>query len=562
MAAGIFRLGSCLLTRVTGLDALGALYEQARALPHGNFEDRALAVLGLEVEAKGVGHLPVTGPLVIVANHPHGALDGLALLAAARRVRPDVRLIANYVLARIPELRDLCFFVDPFDRPGAAERSRAGLRAAHLWLRQGGALIMFPSGEVAHRRPAGSRGSLLLGARGFSRAIARQRGSRRMEPTRDDSDWCSTAGRLASAASASVVLASIDGSNSWWFYAAGRLHRFLRTALLARELLNKRGARIHVSFARPLRQAPRLTPVGAPVDGDALEQDIRRLPAERCLIDGDPFAVFCAPAAELPSVLQEVGRLREATYRLVGEGTGRAIDLDAFDRTYLHLFTWDRRARCIVGAYRLGLVDRILPRTGVNGLYTRQLFRYDARLFASLPPAIELGRSFVRIEYQRQYSALLLLWKGIGQFVVRNPGYRVLFGPVSISTRYSDASHRLLMAFLLQNHRHAELAELVEAINPVKQPPPGRGSVLPSTVAETEEMISRLETDGKGIPILLRQYLKLNARVLGFNVDPAFGDVVDALMMVDLADVDEAILRRYFGRDGAQRVLQARRAAA
>jgi putative hemolysin len=538
MSGFAFGLRSRVLLKLTGLARLAGDYEAANRLPGARFEDRALQILGIRVEARGLDHLPRTGPLVIVANHPHGALDGLALLSAVHGTRSDVRLIANHLLARIPELHDSCFFIDPFGGPAAAERSRSGLRAAHLWLRQGGALIIFPAGEVAHRRAA----------RGFSRAIA--------EYTPDESDWCSTAGRLAQSASAPVVLASIQGRNSRLFYTAGRLHPLLRTALLPRELLRKRGATVHVSFNAPLARRPRVVPVVPEVDREALVEDIRRLAPARCVVNADPFAVYCAPAEELPAVLREIGRLREVTYRLVGEGTGRSIDLDQFDRTYLHLFTWDRRAECIVGAYRLAPTDRIVASEGVEGLYTRRLFRFDAELFQRLPPAIELGRSFVRAEYQRHYTALLLLWKGIGQYVVRNPRYRVLFGPVSISTRYSDASHRLLMAFLFQNHRHAELSELVQAINPKTQSPAlRRGTALPSNLAETEKLLGQLEADGKGIPVLLRQYLKLNARVLGFNVDPEFGDALDALMMVDLMDVDPAILRRYFGREGAEQLI-------
>jgi putative hemolysin len=237
----------------------------------------------------------------------------------------------------------------------------------------------------------------------------------------------------------------------------------------------------------------------------------------------------------------------------VGEGTGRLLDLDVFDETYSHLFVWDRRERQIVGAYRIGRTDRIMAADGVRGLYTRSLFQYDARLIARLSPALELGRSFVRPEYQRNYNALLLLWKGIGQFVVRHPAYRVLFGPVSISARYSDHSHQMLMAFLRQNHFDSGLAELVEAINPAR--PSAPLLAVPTSIEDMNRLVSRSETDNKGVPILLRQYLKLNARLIAFNVDPTFGDALDALMFVDLTRVDRSILKRYLGQDAAGRYL-------
>jgi len=284
--------------------------------------------------------------------------------------------------------------------------------------------------------------------------------------------------------------------------------------------------------------------------------DIVRLPAESCLVESGTFQIFCARARQIPAALREIGRLRAATYRAVGEGTGCRLDLDGFDQRYLHLFSWDRDRRQIVGAYRIGQTDRIMAAEGVTGLYTRTLFRYNERLIARLSPALELGRSFVRAEYQKNYTALLLLWKGIGQFVVRHPHYRVLFGPVSISARYSDSSHRLLMALLRQNHLDRELAELAEAINPYDvNPAPPVSTAIPQSIEEANRFVMRAEADQKGVPVLLRQYLKLNARLIGFNVDPNFGDALDALMMVDLAAVDPAILNRYFGRQEAAQFL-------
>src|SRR5262249_52669641 len=191
--------------------------------------------------------------------------------------------------------------------------------------------------------------------------------------------------------------------------------------------------------------------------------------------------------------------------------------------------------------------DHIVAARGVSGLYTRTLFRYDEQLIDRMAPALELGRSFVRAEYQRNYRALLALWKGIGQFVARNPQYSVLFGPVSVSARYSDFSHALLKAFLEQNRLHADLERLVEAVNP-RRAAVNSPQAVPASIDAIDRLVAAGESDGKGVPVLLRQYLKLNARVLGFNVDPAFGDALDALMMVDLRAVDAGILNRYLGR--------------
>lgn len=567
-----------LLSALLQLEACRALYQQTLSAPDDKpFEMRALDALAIQPICSPTEEalIPKHGPLVMASNHPHGALDGLLLASILRSARPDARILTNHLLSRIPELADLCFFVDPFGGPTAAARSQAGLRAAHVWVKRGGSLIVFPAGEVAHVR--------------------------RADGSYADSPWRATIGRLVLATGAQVVPAFIEGVNSRSFYAAGRVHPALRTALLARELLKQRGRAVAVRLAPPLaardlvavaHDAAKATQVirsavdelGRQVrvpalnggDGkadtttrscfvsaasrtDSIATEVERLPEQSCLVESGAFQVFCADASQIPSALREIGRLREVTYRAVGEGTGRGVDLDAFDERYLHLFSWDRDRKQVVGAYRIGRTDQIMAARGVEGLYTRTLFRYDERLIARLSPALELGRSFIRSEYQKNYNALLLLWKGIGQFVVRYPEYRVLFGPVSISARYCDHSQRLLMAFLEQNHLDRDLAELVEAINPGVTPAAPSPSAIPQSIPRSIDAANRLveqaEADGKGVPILLRQYLKLNARLLGFNVDPAFGDALDALMMVDLTTVQPAILNRYFGREEAARFL-------
>jgi putative hemolysin len=557
-----------LLSWALRLNRLRELYAQANA-DHSGFPTSALRVLSARADchADEVAHIPADGPLLVAANHPHGALDGLLLLDLIGRARKDVRLLANHLLARIPELRDFCFFVDPFERPGAAERSLAGLRAAHLWLRRGGALVVFPAGEVAHIRRA-------------DRSIA-------------DSPWRSTVGRIALATGARVVPVRIEGTNSPLFYAAGRVHPLLRTVLLSRELLRSRGRCVTVRVGHPLstdelrrhgRTADGVTaairgaveglesadvsravgtqlrdvPVAPALDPAALEEEIHRLPETAKLVDGGALQVYCAEAGQIPQVLGEIGRLRELAYRLVGEGTGTRTDIDRFDAHYQHLFVWNQLRREVVGAYRIGRSDLIVASVGVEGLYTRTLFRYDEHLLRHLPPALELGRSFVRVDYQRHHAPLLLLWRGICSFIARHPQYRVLFGAVSMSAHYSDRTREMLMAFLEQNHLDRALAELVSPENAPRSTRPKDlpGGTVPSTVEEADTLVSTLESDGRGMPVLLRQYLRLNARLLAFNVDSAFGDALDALMMVDLANVDVRVLRRYFGQENARVFLE------
>jgi putative hemolysin len=521
-----------LLSRLAGLDDLRRVYAD---LPLGSddaFPDRVLTALNIEASVRpgDLEHIPGEGPLIVAANHPRGALDGLALAVVLRQRRADVRLVANRLLAGVPELQSKCFFVDPFGGPAAAARSLSGLRSAHLWLRQGGAIVLFPAGEVAHERDG--------------------------HGTLRDRRWSQTLARLAAGAGATVVPAFIEGGNSRLFYAAGRLHPALRTFLLPRELLRARGSRVAVRVGRPIAPSPCDTlTIRAQQAVSSLARsestpaaEIARLPPAARLLQSGRFEVFHADAREIPTTLQEIGRLRAVTFAAAGEGSGTDIDLDAFDRHYVHLFVWDRDRQAVVGAYRIGRADHIVRTRGIDGLYTRTLFRYGTPLVDALAPALELGRSFVRLEYQRDYQPLLLLWRGIGQFVVRHPEYRWLFGPVSISARYAQASRAAMTAFLQRHHGDESMSALVTPLHPGE--PASMGGSVPATATEADRLVATLEADGKGMPVLLRQYLKLGARALGISIDPVFGGVTDVLMVVDLTAVSPAILRRYVGDDG------------
>jgi putative hemolysin len=284
-----------------------------------------------------------------------------------------------------------------------------------------------------------------------------------------------------------------------------------------------------------------------------LQAEIDALPPDQRLVDRGRFHVYCARAGQIPRALQEIGRLRELTFRAVGEGTGRCADIDLFDAFYLHLFVWDAHAASIVGAYRLGLVDEILARHGKRGLYTHSLFKYRTRMLDALSPAIELGRSFVRAEYQRSFAPLLLLWSGIGRFVERSPQYAVMFGAVSISARYAPASRRLIVEYLSAHGADTRLARYVSPRRPFRDSArtPGAAIPAPGSIDELSRRIAQIEHDGKGVPVLLRQYLQLGGRLLGFNLDRDFADTLDGLIMLDLRDVEEAVLARYMGTRGA-----------
>jgi putative hemolysin len=523
--------------------------------------------------------IPATGPVVITANHPYGGLDGLLAIATVGRRRRDLRILTNPELAQIGGLGSLMIGVDPFGGAQSKRANVAGMRKAVRWLADGGALMLFPAGEVSH-----------LHLRTLSIS---------------DPPWSTTAARLVRMSGAPVVPMYFGGANSALFQLAGIVHPRLRTLLLPHELGNKLGARVPVRLGQPLapsklaafdtdsqlaahlrlktyllaganatstrsaaqasateRTERTLEPIAAAVDPERLSCEIETLPPEMIMVSSGRMRVYCAPTSRIPWTLQELGRLREVTFRAVGEGTGRSADIDVFDDYYEHLFIWNTETREIVGAYRIGRTDEISRRFGKRGLYTSTLFDYNELFIKLLGPSLELGRSFVRIEYQKSFTSLMLLWKGIAEYVARHPRYCRMIGPVSISNDYLPLSRELLVGFL----RKKTFQPLAPTVVRPKKPFRGRFSLRSlgghESLADIEALstvVADLEPDGKGAPVLLRQYLKLGGRMLGFNVDPDFGDALDCLVLIDLRKTNPKVLRKYMSDAGWARFSQAHR---
>jgi len=308
------------------------------------------------------------------------------------------------------------------------------------------------------------------------------------------------------------------------------------------------------------QQTRREEPLCDPMAQDLLEEEIRNLPEDNLLVRTDQYSVFVAKAERIPVVLQEIGRLRETTFRNANEGTGKAIDIDRFDSHYDHLFLWNEEASEVVGAYRLGRGDEICERFGSEGFYTSTLFNYEQDFFESINPALELGRTFVREEYQRSFPPLFLLWKGIAEYVVRNPRYKILFGPVSISDDYHPMARKLIADCLSSSTYRHDLAGFVEARNPfLVASDEGRSDAGFPVLADIESissLISEIDSEKRGIPILLKQYLRLGGKVLGFNLDADFNNVLDALILVDLTNTDDRLLERLMGEAGVERFFE------
>jgi putative hemolysin len=560
---------------ISGLRELDRTYARTCRMPEEiPFCDRVLQAIGVRVKylPEDLERVPKEGPVVVVANHPFGGVEGIILLSLLKRLRPDVKAMANYLLEAIPEMRGDFIFVNPFASKNSAKVNIRPLKESLSWLHEGHLLIVFPSGEVSS----------------FDRRTLRVR----------DPAWSASIAALVRKTGATVVPMFFPGRNGVMFNLAGFLHPRLRTLLLPRQISNKKGRIVTVRVGSPLNTkalepfsmddvqlirymrfrsyllAERETrrsrhfisfnppmmppdPIIAPVPPEVLAQEIAGLPPECNLIAAGDLEVYIAESQHIPHCMREIGRLRETTFRAVGEGTGNELDLDEFDQYYLHLFMWNKTRLEIVGSYRLGLTDKILAEKGIKGLYTRTLFKFDEKLMECIPPAIEMGRSFVRAEYQKAYTSLFLLWKGISAFIGRNPHYRVLFGPVSITNEYREASRCMILASMRQTCMADELTHLVKPKFPPKPPRRSEWCLKEymeylNDIDQVAGYVAEIEPDGKDIPVLLRQYLKLGGKLLSFNVDPDFSSVVDGLIIVDLSQSSPKTIRRYMGSDVAE----------
>lgn len=554
-----------------GIRAARGRYAEVREMAQGSvFVDKMLKSQSVVVEVSRheTIRIPRKGGCVVVSNHPLGAVDGVAMIAEMIRVRPDVKVIANEILAEVDELRPYIIPVNVLSAhvPTANVLS---MRSAFRHLESGGLLIAFPAGEVssAHVLPPGIR----------------------------DRRWSAQIAGLAQQTNATIVPAFIHARNSLLFYAVGLVHPRLRTLLLVWEMLRYTNKTIRIVIGNPMRVNDSIRAMSAGALSDVLrfrsdflrfknkesmvstelrlnvgETIIQEVPAYRMmlelekldegsrLVETDDFLVFTAEMRSIPCIMQEVGRLREVTYRLIGEGSGKSCDLDVFDSMYRHVIVWHKEQSKVAGAYRIGHIDELMSRYGRNGIYTNTLFKMSDETLQTLACSLELGRSFVRPEFQRDPSVLYLLLKGIGIYVKRHPRCRYLIGPVSISNAYTETSKRLILNSLLVHHYDRTIAKGIKPRRSLEVSLFRNWDCLLHSktllpISELDTLVRDAEPEGKPIPVLLKHYLSLGGKVIGFNRDALFGDCIDAFVMVDLCNANEAALLRYFGADGMER---------
>ncbi len=525
------------------------------------FTESILQQFGVEYEVseQDLENIPKTGPFILIANHPYGGIDGMILVSILSKIRPDTKVVANFLLKQIPILKDLIIAVNPFENIGNKGMNINGVKQILNQLKSG-PLAVFPAGEVS---------SLKLNNLKIT-----------------DKKWEPAIGKIIAKAGVKVVPVYFSGHNSLAFNLLGLLHPTLRTIKLPSEMFNKNHHSIKVRIGKPIafkeladfkeeelldflraktyalgasderkyRLKINLKPLGkpqpiiAPVNPDQLETEINGLPALCQLFTYDNFSVYIANANEITNVLLEISRLREIAFREVGEGTNRSYDTDEFDLYYKHLFIWDKQAKKIVGAYRLGEGDVLFRRFGVKGFYLSHLFKMNKNMYPLLYKSLELGRSFVALEYQRKPASLILLWKGIHVFLKMNTDrFKYMIGPVSISNSFSNLSKDLLVSYIRHNHWDNQIAKWVEPKKRFHYRSKTEGKKLlmhkhSEDMKLLDNFIGEIEGNQKlKVPVLVKKYLKLNGKIVAFNVDPNFNDSLDGFLIIKVADIpDEA----------------------
>ncbi|MBR5195774.1 MAG: lysophospholipid acyltransferase family protein [Akkermansia sp.] len=530
-----------------------------------NFFRLACKHIPLNYEAKGLENIPAAGPCVVVSNHPHGMSDGLMIGDIVMKARSDVRIVVNEFLHCVRGMRPYQITVDVYGGEEAKRANMSGMREMLKWLRDGHCLIIFPSGSAASWSEQDGR------------VI--------------DDPWQENMAAIIRKVKPTVVPMHFSGQNGRLFQAVTRLCKEKRSALLAREIKRDRHTLHQVRVGRPIApnrieiaesdaalsdylrlcsmmlrypdttaasvvEVPRnMAPIAAPVAPDLLQEEIDSLPEDEHLLythKSTGLRIYTAQGSRIPRLLHEIGVQREITFRAVGEGSGTACDTDEYDLYYEHLIMWDPAHKRIAGAYRMGRTDEIVKSRGVTGIYNAEFFTLGSDFINHVKNGLEMGRAFITAPYQKHPASLDTLWMGIGHFVRKFPQYRYLYGTVSVSSEYTVRSRALMYEYLKCHCTNTELAKHVKA----KTPPRNMdllsedARLLPRGAADLRllsALVSDLEPDGRSIPVLLRQYLRLAGEMVSFNVDSEFGDTLDCLVVVDLHTAPERLITRYCG---------------
>ena len=571
-AAGLRKLGffgtfiGWTLLKVLRISQINKIYDNNKNKTDLDFLNGVLddCNIKFEIPEGDLKRIPKEGPFITVSNHPLGGIDGILLLKLLMEKRADYKIIANFLLHKIEPLKPYVMPVNPFEDRKDAKSSLSGIKNALLHLREDKPLGIFPAGEVSTDK----EGKLNV-----------------------DKPWEEGAIKLIKKANVPVIPIYFHAKNSRLFYFLANISDTLRTAKLPSELMSQKGKVIKVRIGKPIsvkdqseykdvaafsefirkktymlanpfekshklistqnikipkKAAKKIT---SQKSTDLFIKEVHALrESDGRLLKSKNYEVFFANAKQIPNLLHEIGRLREITFRDVGEGTNKEIDLDKFDKYYHHLLLWDRDANCLAGAYRMGLGKEISKKYGINGFYIQTLFRIEPELHQMMSNTIEMGRAFIIGEYQQKPMPLFLLWKGIVHVTLRYPEYKYLMGGVSISNKFSDFSKSLMIEFMKSHYYDPYIAQYIypKKEYKVKLKDADKDFVFDATNADMQKfdkIIDEIEPGALRIPVLIKKYVKQNARLVAFNVDPKFNNAVDGLMYIKVEDIPESTVK-------------------
>lgn len=554
------------LMKLTKISSINRFYEKNKHLPGREFLEAILDYyeIDFEIPEDDFKRLPSSGAFITISNHPLGGIDGVLLLKLLLAHREDYKIIANFLLQRIEPLVPHIMPVNPFENHKEASNSVGGFKSALGHLRNGHPLGIFPAGEVSTYKDD----KLIV-----------------------DKPWEEAALKLIRKAQVPVVPIYFHARNSKLFYYLSKINDIFRTAKLPSEITTQRNRSIKVRIGQPISvqaqteqeslsefsdllrmktymlahayekerlidqipttlkipKAPKK--IALAVRTEVIQGEIEMLREKDCrLLQSKNYEVFLAKKKDMPFILKEIGRQREVTFRAIGEGTNNSVDLDRFDAFYYHLFLWDDDEKCIVGAYRMGMGSEIFKKYGIDGFYLQDLFGFEPELHGMMQQSIEMGRAYIVKEYQQKPMPLFLLWKGIVHTTLRHPEHKFLIGGVSISNQFSNFSKSLMIEFMKSNYWDPYVAQYVRPKKEfkVKLKDADKEFVFDETEADLnkfDRLIEEVEPGSLRLPVLIKKYIKQNAKVVAFNVDPLFNNAVDGLMYIKIADLPESTVR-------------------
>lgn len=555
-----------LLMKVLKISTLNKIYDRNKHLSELEFLNAILDEFQIkfEIPEEDLKRLPKDGAYITISNHPLGGIDGILLLKLMLEREPNFKIIANFLLHRIEPMKPYIMPVNPFENHKDAKSSVIGIKETLRHLSDGKPLGMFPAGEVSTYKD----GKLVV-----------------------DKTWEEGAIKVIRKAQVPVVPIYFHAKNSRLFYSLSKISDTLRTAKLPSELLTQKDRVIKVRIGKPipvaeqnehqsiedyseflrkktymlansfddekllstqnlnlkLPKSPKQ--IAKPANHDKILEEIAELKKEDFrLLQSKNYEVFLVTADKIPNILHEIGRLREITFREVGEGTNESLDLDKFDKFYQHMFLWDDDAQQIAGAYRMGFGSDIFPKHGIEGFYLHELFRFEPELNDMMSKSIEMGRAFIIKEYQQKPMPLFLLWKGIVHITLRYPEHKYLIGGVSISNQFTEFSKSLMIEFMKSHYYDPYVAQYIHPKKEykVKLKDADKDFVFNEAEADLnkfDKIIDEIEPGTLRLPVLIKKYIKQNARVIAFNVDPLFNNAVDGLMYIRIADLPESTVK-------------------